>query len=122
MRKVSYHLLRLGLAVTFIWIGVLIFRNPLGWAAYIEPWAVKLIPGSLTGAMLGTAGLDVLVGIFLLFDIFTWLAALLGALHIAVVLITVGITEVTVRDIGLLCAVLALAVEAMPQKISGRFF
>ena len=122
MKKISYHILRIGLAITFLWIGILIFKNPIGWSTYIEPWAAKLIPGSLVNAMLETAVLDMLVGIFLLFDIFTWLAALVGFLHIMIVLISCGITDVTVRDIGLLGAVLALAIETLPPKISSRIF
>jgi uncharacterized membrane protein YphA (DoxX/SURF4 family) len=122
MKKSSYHTLRIGLAITFLWIGVLIFKHPGAWVAYIQPWAVKLMPGSLVSAMLGTAVLDMVVGIFLLFNLFTWLAAILGALHIVTVLITTGITEITVRDIGLLCAILALTIEALPQKLSVKIF
>ncbi|MFI5206038.1 MAG: hypothetical protein ACHQVK_03785 [Candidatus Paceibacterales bacterium] len=122
MKKNAYHVLRIGLAITFLWIGILIFKNPAAWSTYIQPWALKLIPGSLVNAMLETAVLDMLVGVFLLLNIFTWLAALLGALHLLIVLITCGITDITVRDIGLLCATLALAIEALPTKISLKVF
>ena len=122
MKKISYHVLRIGLAITFLWIGVLIFRNPEGWSHLIQPWAAKLVPGSLVDAMLETAVLDILVGIFLLIDVFTWVAALIGGIHIVIVLIACGITDVTVRDIGLLAATLELAIETLPQKISMKIF
>ncbi len=108
--------------MTFLWIGVLIFKNPEAWGASIMPWAAKLIPGSLVNAMLGTAVLDVLIGIFLLFNILTSLAAFIGALHILTVLITVGITDITIRDVGLLGAVIALTIEALPQNLKDRWF
>jgi uncharacterized membrane protein YphA (DoxX/SURF4 family) len=122
MKKISYHVLRIGLAITFLWIGILIFQNPEAWGGYIQPWALKLIPGSLVNAMIATAILDILVGVCLLFNIFTWIGALLGAFHLVVVLSTTFITEITARDIGLLCAILALAVEALPQNISMKIF
>jgi hypothetical protein len=31
MIKTSFHILRVGLAITFLWIGVLIFKNPESW-------------------------------------------------------------------------------------------
>ena len=122
MKKISYHVLRIGLAITFLWIGVLILQNPEAWGGYLQPWALKLIPGSLVNAMLATAILDILVGICLLFNIFTWIAALLGAFHLVVVLSTTFITEISARDIGLLFAILALAIEALPQKFIMKIF
>ena len=122
MKKISYHVLRIGLAITFLWIGVLILQNPEAWGGYLQPWALKLIPGSLVNAMIATAILDILVGVCLLFNIFTWIAALLGAFHLIVVLSTTFITEISARDIGLLFATLALAIEELPQKISMKIF
>lgn len=122
MKKISHQVLRIGLGITFLWIGILIFKNPAAWGALVQPWAAKLIPGSLMSAMIGTAVLDMVVGILLLCNVFTWLAALLGFLHILIVLITCGITDITVRDIGLLSAIFVLAIETLPQKISTRIF
>jgi len=42
MDKASFHILRIGLAVTFLWIGVLILRNPEAWGGYMRPWAAGL--------------------------------------------------------------------------------
>jgi len=122
MKKISYHVLRIGLAITFLWIGVLIIQSPEAWGGYLQPWALKLIPGSLVNAMIATAILDILVGVCLLFNIFTCIAALLGAFHLVVVLSTTFITEISARDIGLLFATLALAIEELPQKISMKIF
>ena len=41
-------------------------------------------------------------------------AALVGAIHIMIVLVTLGITSVTVRDIGLTAATITLAIETLP--------
>jgi uncharacterized membrane protein YphA (DoxX/SURF4 family) len=117
MSKTSFHILRVGLAITFLWIGVLIFKNPESWGGYLQPWAAGLLPIPLEKAMIGTAILDILIGFFLLIDVLTWLAALLGAVHLIIVLAVSGITDITVRDIGLLVAALALMIDSLPQGV-----
>jgi len=75
---------------------------------------MKLLPVSLDQIMMGTAVLDVLIGILLLLDIFTWLAAFVGATHMIAVLIVSGITDITVRDIAIFAGMVALAIESWP--------
>lgn len=118
MRKSSYHFLRVGMAITFLWIGILILRDPLAWGSYIQPWALAFLPVPLAQAMIGSAILDIAIGALLLLDIFTWVAALLAAFHLLVVLITSGITDITVRDIGLLAGTLAICLDAWPPWAS----
>ncbi len=120
MKKTSFHFLRVGMAIVFLWIGILIFKNPTGWGEYLQPWALALLPIPIAQAMIGTAILDVIVGALLLIDILTWFAAFLGALHILIVLTTVGITDITIRDIGLLVGVIALMIESLPQFILNK--
>ena len=69
MNKTSFHILRIGLAVTFLWIGVLILRNPEAWGGYMRPWAAGLLPIPLAQAMTGTAILDIIIGVFLLINL-----------------------------------------------------
>ena len=120
MKKTSFHFLRVGLAITFLWIGVLIFKNPEAWGGYLQPWAAGLLPIPLEQAMIGTAILDIMIGVFLLIDFLPWLAALIGAIHILIVLTVSGITDITVRDIGLLVGALALMIDSLPQSIIQR--
>lgn len=120
MRKISFHFLRVGLAITFLWIGVLIFKNPEAWGGYLQPWAAGILPIPLAQVMIGTAILDIIIGTFLLFDFLSWLAALVGSVHLIIVLTVSGITDITVRDIGLLVAALALMIDALPQSITNR--
>jgi nitroreductase/dihydropteridine reductase len=69
MKISSYHIIRVGLAITFLWIGVLIFKSPEGWGTLIQPWAAGLLPVSLKTAMIATAILDLAIGLLLLIDI-----------------------------------------------------
>lgn len=116
MNKTSFHILRVGLAITFLWIGVLILKQPEAWGGYLQPWAAGLLPVPIEEAMRGTAVLDLLIGALLLFDVWVWPAALVAALHLLTVLAVSGITDITVRDIGILAAALALMAEAMPKN------
>lgn len=120
MKKTSFHFLRVGLAITFLWVGVLIFKNPEAWGGYLQLWAAGLLPIPIKEAMIGTAILDITIGTLLLVDVLVWLAALVGALHLITVLTVSGITDITVRDIGLLVGALALMMDALPQWVLRR--
>ena len=120
MNKISFHILRIGLAVTFLWIGVLILRNPEAWGGYMRPWAAGLLPIPIAQAMTGTAILDIIIGVFLLINFLPRLTAIVGAIHLAVILIVSGITDITVRDIGLLAGMLALMIDSPPQPITDK--
>lgn len=120
MNKVSFQILRIGLAITFLWIGIFIFKQPEAWGGYLQSWAVALLPIPLSQAMVGAAVLDIMIGLFLLFDIFTWFVALVSAFHLIIILIVSGITDITVRDIGLLAATLSLMLYSLPQSVISR--
>ena len=112
----SAHILRFTLGLTFIFVSVMIFQEPIVWAGFIDPWAVKLIPISLTALMTFTAVLDLVIGLLLIINRFVWVTALVSALHLLGVLIASVIDTVTVRDIGLLGAAAALMFMTPPPK------
>lgn len=116
MSYYAFHILRVGLAITFLWIGILILRDPAAWTGFIRPWAEVLLLSTPEKAMIGTAVLDILIGAALLIDFLTFWASLLAALHLIIVLAVAGIDAITVRDIGLLAGALALAVSLWPKK------
>ncbi|TAL19180.1 hypothetical protein EPN90_04400 [Patescibacteria group bacterium] len=120
MKKPSFHILRVGVGITFLWIGVLIFKEPEAWGGYLQPWAAGLLPIPLTQAMLGTAILDILIGALLLLDTYVWLAAAVGAIHLVIVLTVSGITDITVRDIAILTATVALMADALPKTLADK--
>jgi len=117
----SYHLLRVGIGITFLWIGVMIFREPEFWGGFLQPWAVKLLPFSLTETIPTIAILDILIGFFLLIDFYVWMAAILVSIHLIIILIVTGVDAVTVRDIGLLGAGISLFWSDLPEKIKIKF-
>ncbi len=100
----------------------MIFKDPQGWSSFIQPWAANLIPIPIQQAMIIAAIADVLIGLLLLANLWVWIVAAVGVLNIAAVLIVSGITGVTVRDIGLLAAAVALAIDSMPSVIMSKLF
>ncbi len=122
MKKIPLHILRIGLAVTFLWIGVLIIMQPAMWGSYMQPWAEKLIPFAMEPMMLSVGVLDLVIGALLALGVVIPLAAAVGALHVFFVLVVSGITDITVRDIAILAAALALMMESLPEPIAYKLF
>lgn len=114
MKGYSFNILRVGIGITFLWIGVLIFAAPEAWGRLLHPWAAGLLPVPLKEAMIGTAIFDILVGFFLLVDVGTWFWSLMALSHLGLVITVVGITPGTARDIGLTAGALALLFETWP--------
>lgn len=117
MNRTSFHILRVGTAITFIWIAILILKDPLAWGGFVAPWVVNMLPVSLESAMIGTAILDLVIGIFLLFNVWVWMASLLASIHLIVILVVSGINEATVRDIAILSGTILLFLDSVPEKI-----
>lgn len=116
MKSAPLHIIRVGLGITFLWIGVLIIRQPDMWGKLLQPWAVNLLPIPLQTAMLQTAAFDIIVGLLLLLDLFTFWAAAFALLHLVTVITVVGITPPTTRDIGLAAGALAIVWAWWPWR------
>lgn len=86
----------------------------------MQPWVANLLPIPITQLMIGTAILDTVIGICLLFNIYVWVVALIGFLHVSGVLIVTGITDVTVRDIAIAYCAFALMIETLPEFVTLR--
>ncbi len=120
MKHTTLSILRITIGITFIWIAILIFRAPEGWGSLIQPWAMNLLPLPLRQVMIDTAVLDLFIGFAFVLNRFTWLAALVSTLHLIIILITSGINDVTVRDIGLIGVTAVLFLEYVPDTIAEK--
>lgn len=116
MKNEVFHIVRVGTAITFLWIGILIFREPEAWGGLLQPWAAGLLPLPIKEAMIGTATLDLAIGFFLLIDKWTFLFSALALFHLVTIIVVVGIDAITVRDIGLASSALALVIASRPHS------
>lgn len=114
MKSAALNILRVGVAITFLWIAVLIAKDPAAWVGLVQPWIQNVLPFPLENALIGTAALDFAIGFCLLIDRFVLAAALIGFLHLVTVITVVGINVITVRDIAIMSSCLALAFEKYP--------
>jgi hypothetical protein len=114
MKSASFNILRVGTAITFLWIAILIIKDPDAWIGLVQPWVKDILPFSLSDAMTGTAILDFTIGFSLLIDRFVLIAAFIGFIHLLTVLTVVGINVITVRDIAIISGTLALVFERYP--------
>lgn len=124
MKSSAYHILRIGTAITFLWIGVLIIKDTQSFSALLSSWVIEFISqftndvdGFLKFTMMKIAIADILIGLFLLIDRFVIIASLLGFIHLAGVLMTTLLT-ITFRDFGLAAATLALFVHSLPSPFA----
>jgi uncharacterized membrane protein YphA (DoxX/SURF4 family) len=102
-----YLFLRIGLGLTFLWIGIDIFRQPEVWIGYV-PAAPGF--GVTREAALAAGGVfDVALGTLFILRIWTKLAGWLAAAHMLAIIAVHGIDPVLIRDVGLLGAGLAVA-------------
>src|SRR3989344_3209709 len=117
------HIVRVGIAITFIWIGLLILDDPISWAGFIRPWMERFLITSPEQTMVFNGWFDIGIGALLLIswnNWMTWLGALLAALHMVTVLAVAGIDPVTVRDISILAGALALMTWSWPERLWPR--
>lgn len=104
---IPYLLLRISLGLTFLWIGVAIFRHPDVWLGYLP----NTIPFDLSReSALQLGGIvDLTLGALLITGHFPRLVAWLASLHLAGIIVSHGLDAVVIRDVGLLGSALTLA-------------
>ena len=110
--KYSYLALRIGLAIVFFWFGIDKFFHPTYWQnAWVPVWVITFL------AKFGVSAIqfiflngvfEVLVGLSLVTGVFSKIFSLLGMLFLISIFVFVGISEITVRDFGLLGGLLAV--------------
>ena len=110
--KTSNLILRLGLAFVFLWFGIDKFIHPDYW---INAWMPFWFQSILSRLGIGNLNFiyangifEVVIGLCFIFNIFVKLFALLTVLFLLSIIISFGLNEVLVRDVGLIGAALAL--------------
>ena len=103
----SYIVLRFGLGLTFILIGIDIFRSPGVWVGYLPAYLPYGISRESMLQMVGLA--DIILGLLLIVRAWPRVAGALIATHILAIIIVNGFDAVLIRDVGLLGMALVVA-------------
>lgn len=108
----SYLALRLGLAVVFLWFGVDKILQPAFW---LNAWVPQGVQAFFTKFNLNglqfiylNGIFEILVGLSLVTGVFARFFSILAIIFLLSSMFFVGISEVTVRDFGLLGGFLAI--------------
>ena len=114
-------ILRIGLALVFLWFGLNQIIKPADWVGYIPDWVANLSPFSVTTLVYLNGAFEIIFGTALFLGFFTRIAALLLFLHIADITLTVGLDAVGVRDFGLTVATLVIFLNGADFFTLDRF-
>ena len=106
--KIASLLLRLGVGGVFFWFGVDKFLHPQAWTAWVPSWMPGMIGLDPTMFIYVLGIIELVLGGFVLVGRFLRLAALGCAVALAGIVASLPWSDISVRDLGLLAAALAL--------------
>ena len=106
-------ILRLGLGTTLLWFGITSILEPNVWSSLVPSFS----PIQPTNVVIMMAIFQMIIAIFIIIGSFTRLAALLMALSLIPIIISLGYNDVAVRDFAILMAAISLAMSGS-KKLS----
>jgi uncharacterized membrane protein YphA (DoxX/SURF4 family) len=121
MKHSNKIILRLGMAFVFFWFGINQINNPGQWVSYLPQWTMSLPIPQLNFVLLN-GWFEVMGASLLVIGIYTRITALLLALHLFGIALSVGFDAVGVRDLGLAFATLSLAIQGAGHLSLDKMF
>jgi len=103
-------ILRLGLALVFLWFGFSQLMSPTQWTSFL-PSFVSIVPISAVKFVLLNGWFEIVAAVLLILGAYTRLAALLLALHLFGITFTIGWNALGIRDFGLAVATLVIFLQ-----------
>lgn len=114
MEKYSSPLLRIGISFVFLWFGSNMFLNTGAWEGLIPVWITNM-GISATNAVYANGAFEIILGLMLLLGIYVRWVALILAVHLLSISITLGTSPSAIRDWGLTFATFAIALRGADQ-------
>ena len=106
--------LRIALALVFLWFGLNEIINTEAWTIWLPQFAYNL-PIAPTTLVLINGIFEVIFGGLLLFGLFTRITAFLLFIHLLGIVFSVGYNGVAIRDLGLSLAIFSVFLSG-PDK------
>lgn len=110
LEKSGPIVLRIGLALVFLWFGFSQLFNPAQWTGFL-PSFLGLLPISLVKFVLLNGWFEIIGGVMIFLGAYTRPVALLLALHLFGITLTIGWNALGVRDFGLAVATLVIFMQ-----------
>ena len=108
MNKIAPTVLRIGIAIVFIWFGAQQMINTSVWIGYIPKFVTTLTSLSASQIVYFNGIFEIIFACALLLGYFTRFTALILALHILDITFIVGLNATGVRDFGLFIATISI--------------
>ncbi|MDB5254356.1 MAG: hypothetical protein JWL80_422 [Parcubacteria group bacterium] len=122
LQQLAPTVLRIGLALVFIWFGSQQLNSALNWTSYIPQSLIDITGFSSLTFVYFNGAFEVVFGLALLTGFFTRITALLLALHMFDIMYVVGYNEIGIRDFGLAVATLAIFLYGVDNYSLDRKF
>jgi uncharacterized membrane protein YphA (DoxX/SURF4 family) len=101
--------LRVGLAVLFLWFGFSQFLDQAAWISWVPEWAMNMTGLEAEMIVLLNGGFEIAFGVLLALGLYMRPAAALLGLHLVVLVFEIGPNSVGLRDFAIMMASFALA-------------
>ena len=104
LKKISPAVLRIGIALVFLWFGWSQIHDAKQWVSFVPQWVSDISSLSLMTIVYLNGIFEIVFGSALLLGFFTRLVAFFLALHMIDITYIVGLDAIGVRDFGLAVA------------------
>ena len=99
-RKLGPAIVRWGMSLVFLYFGFSQIRNPESFIFWLPEWTANLFISQTIFVYINGI-FEIVFGTLLLLGLFTRISGLLLGLHLAAITISIGFTQIGVRDFGL---------------------
>ncbi len=119
--KYAPIILRLGLALVFLWFGTNQIMDPISWVGFIPHSIISTTGLSATTLVFYNALFEIVAGTMLLLGFFTRAIAFILFLHLLDIAFTVGLDSLGIRDLGLAVATFVIFLNGMDASTLDRY-
>ncbi len=108
VQKYAPVILRLGLAMVFLWFGITQLQNQAMWIGFIPTWIISMSGLTATTIVILNGMFEVMMAVLLAFGIQIRIVSFLLSIHLLTIIGDVGLSAVGIRDVGLFFALLSI--------------
>jgi len=116
------RILRIGIALVFLWFGYQQLVHNEMWTIYVPDYVVNMSGISASALVTINGTFELIFGSLLLLGLFTRISALLLTLHMAQIMLTVGYSDIGVRDFGISVAAFSVFLYGRDRWCLDRIF
>ncbi len=116
LKNMAPIILKLGIVFVFFYFGINQILHPTEWTAFLPTW-VNTLPVTPLNFITFNGAFEIVSASLLLLGIFTRWVALILSIHLFIIAFSMGLNDISVRDIGLAIATLCIALLGV-EKIS----